>query len=380
MSEAEMLRTSNVPYALTLALLIACRGDPVRPDTHAIGAGPSLAKTGGTAVATMLDVGTLGGSASSALSVSATGEVGGWSSRPGCSSAPFIWASASGMVELPALPGWRGTGVGAVYAVEGNIAVGNGVIDDVYMPAARWERNPVDGTWTAYDMGTLGGDHAFLLDIAVSVEATIAVGWSWDAAARARAIVWAGSGEIAELPVAADVVNSFAYGVNTTGTVVGAVQAGSIRAAVWTRSGVAWNPPTMLPTLSGYADHRARAINATGDIVGYAENSKGTRAVRWVLVNGSYQIRDDIGTLGGPGSIAYDINDRGQVVGESKTSARASHGFIWEPGKGIRDLGVFSGYTESIARSINNAQPAQIAGHSHKSDGSKRAVRWQLLQ
>jgi probable HAF family extracellular repeat protein len=69
----------------------------------------------------------------------------------------------------------------------------------------------------------------------------------------------------------------------------------------------------------------------------------------------------DLGTLGGSKSFAYDINARGQIVGESETSENGgevgippTHAFFWADDK-ITDLGTLPGGRNSYAYSINQA-------------------------
>jgi probable HAF family extracellular repeat protein len=75
-----------------------------------------------------------------------------------------------------------------------------------------------------------------------------------------------------------------------------------------------------------------------------------------------------LGTLGGPDSAAYFVNERGQIAGESLTNSipNATTGFptqdpfLWEKGKMI-DLGTLGG-TNGYPLSINNR--GQIVGQS----------------
>jgi probable HAF family extracellular repeat protein len=60
----------------------------------------------------------------------------------------------------------------------------------------------------------------------------------------------------------------------------------------------------------------------------------------------------DIGTLGGPQSTAYAINDVGQIVGWAQTSSDATHAFLYSRGMMI-DLGAYN--IDTVAEAVNNA-------------------------
>jgi probable HAF family extracellular repeat protein len=76
---------------------------------------------------------------------------------------------------------------------------------------------------------------------------------------------------------------------------------------------------------------------------------------------GAYAITD-LGTLGGTYSIAYGVNNRGQVTGWSYTAGGASHAFLWQPGaSAMTDLGLLGG-TASAAYAIS--QGGSVVGYS----------------
>jgi probable HAF family extracellular repeat protein len=64
----------------------------------------------------------------------------------------------------------------------------------------------------------------------------------------------------------------------------------------------------------------------------------------------------DIGTLGGPRSVANGINKAGKVVGQSTTASGEEHAFSWKAGV-LSDLGTH-GREFSFATAVNN--PGQI--------------------
>ncbi|UCG50115.1 MAG: right-handed parallel beta-helix repeat-containing protein, partial [Phycisphaerales bacterium] len=122
----------------------------------------------------------------------------------------------------------------------------------------------------------------------------------------------------------------------------------------------------------GYSE--AHGINEAGQIVGVSRTSAGHKhAFIWDAANGM----SDLGTLGGSESVAYGLNGLGQVVGSSGTSAGRLHAFLWESGM-MTDLGTLGGGLASEARAINDA--GQVVGESRtdKSDYSwQRAFVWQ---
>ncbi|MCC6441843.1 MAG: hypothetical protein IT210_00135 [Armatimonadetes bacterium] len=70
---------------------------------------------------------------------------------------------------------------------------------------------------------------------------------------------------------------------------------------------------------------RAYAINNTGQSVGATPVGEKQHAVMWH----QGQLKD-LGTLGGAESIAYNINDAGQIVGAAQTATGSWHAFLWE--------------------------------------------------
>src|SRR5436309_2816065 len=82
----------------------------------------------------------------------------------------------------------------------------------------------------------------------------------------------------------------------------------------------------------------------------------------------------DLGTLGGPVSIAYGINDVGQIVGTSATASGTSHAFLWSNGT-MADLGSLGSAGPSDGRGINNR--GQLVGGTVDAKISQSdALRW----
>jgi probable HAF family extracellular repeat protein len=114
-------------------------------------------------------------------------------------------------------------------------------------------------------------------------------------------------------------------------------------------------------------------VNNNGQVVGETNDAAfNFRAFLWQ--DGRMR---DLGTLGGPEARSLGINDRGQIVGQSETGevGRSNVGFLWDNGT-MRDLGTLTpGQGFSTANAVNDA--GQIVGTSALGTGEFRAVMWE---
>lgn len=83
-------------------------------------------------------------------------------------------------------------------------------------------------------------------------------------------------------------------------------------------------------------------------------------------------LRVDLGTLGGTETFAMNMNDRGQVVGCSRTGAGALHAFVWDASRGMVDLGIDA--ANSCASDVNDG--GQVVGYALDESG---APTWAFL-
>ena len=174
--------------------------------------------------------------------------------------------------------------------------------------------------------------------------------------------------------------SSAAFWINVKGWISGNSENGEtdplisglpeVRAVVWKDGEI-----SDLGTLGG-SQSFAQAINNRGQITGLATNGTSdpysffylflhnlfkngtqTRGFLWDEDEGM----QDIGTLGGPDAFPSLINQRGQVAGFSYTSSIPDpniglpphHPFIWEKGKGMKDLGSFGGVQTASVNGLN---------------------------
>ena len=151
-----------------------------------------------------------------------------------------------------------------------------------------------------------------------------------------HAFLWA-HGKKHDLGTLPNYKNSTVHCINAAGQIVGT--ASSDIPVLWQDGKV-----RKLPTPDGVGE--AHWINAAGDIVG-----QGPGACIWR--HGRRHSLGELDELGRPGSVAYCINDRAEVVGYGFTHRDTTHAFLYRGGK-MRDLGTLPTRTDSYAKSINN--------------------------
>jgi probable HAF family extracellular repeat protein len=133
---------------------------------------------------------------------------------------------------------------------------------------------------------------------------------------------------------------------------------------------------TVLNPLSGDTATTACAVNDSGQAVGSSDVFGSTipgHAVLWPSGSGT---PIDLGTLGGAGAGAADINAAGLVVGSAYTASGGQHAFLnpttANGTAGVMiDLGTSPGFSISGASGINNA--GQVVGTEQDASGVKHA-------
>ena len=105
------------------------------------------------------------------------------------------------------------------------------------------------------------------------------------------------------------------------------------------------------------------SINNDGQIVGfsYEFTSSGRQDGAFIYQNGQI---NNLGTLGGRESFAYDINEKGQIIGWATNADEVRRPFIYQDGK-MTEIGGLSNLGE--ATSINNL--SDIVGTFYQPDG-----------
>ena len=287
-------------------------------------------------------LGTLGGAASTARGINASGQAAGWALDPSQTPKAFVH-DGSGITTPGSLPGAAESFAAAINdsgQVAGTSYVGG------KSRATRWSGG------NAVDIGTLGGEESSAS--AINDAGQIA-GGSTTAVGQGHAYRY-GPGGWVDIGREFGGAWSAAFGINESGQVAGYGEAspGVFRGFLWDEQrGI-----TRLGTLGGASSY-AMGINAAGWVIGHSSTAAGY--MHAFLFRGGIMV--DLGALGGGASYGYGINDAGDVVGYSWGAAGGRRAFLYSNGM-MLDLNDFlppgSSWELLEAYAINDA--GQIVG------------------
>ena len=138
---------------------------------------------------------------------------------------------------------------------------------------------------------------------------------------------------------------------------------------------VRWDGNTLqiqdLGFLSGYFLTKPWSAAANGAACVGGAYSPHNRAFRWTESGGM----QDLGTLGGQQSDAWDVSADGTVVvGRAQDSSNQWRAFIWREGIGMQALPTPSGWSASVAYAL--AADGTIVGTALDASGQWHATRW----
>jgi probable HAF family extracellular repeat protein len=262
------------------------------------------------------DLGTLGGDDSAAFGINASGQVVGQAnSSAGALDQAFLWTQSTGMIGLGTLGGASSAAnaINASGQVAGQADLANG-----FTHAFLWSQSG-----GLHDLGTLpGGQQSGASAINTSGEIA---GWA-NVGSTDHAITWTQSGGMVDLGISAT-CGSTAFGVNDSGTIVGWYN--NSNGCTFTSHGFLWTHNGGLKdlgVLSGGQYSFAYGINSSGQVVGTGQS--GTSAVvalLWPADGAVHDLNKLISTKTRSVVAANAINDAGQIVVDATAKDGTGH-------------------------------------------------------
>ena len=167
--------------------------------------------------------------------------------------------------------------------------------------------------------------------------------------------------------------STFPWDLTNSGMLVGQWNVGGA-AFAWTSAG----GMNVLSGLEGPNDIPIGA-NDKGQVVGWYKRLQTDTYMRAFLwENGTIS---DLGTLGGNSSVAFAINNAGQVVGRSDIDNKVQrgtvfHAFTWTAAEGMKDLGTVTSRQWAQAMALN--ETGWVVGQTWLQSGASRATLWRL--
>jgi probable HAF family extracellular repeat protein len=266
-----------------------------------------------------------GGTYSPSYGVSDGGHAAGVSTS-GFDTRAYLWTGGA-PTDLGTLGGSWSEGLGI--SANGQAVVGTSSVGGGRQRAFRWMQG--------LGMQDLGAFHpqGSSAATAANADGSVVVGWAHDANADERAFRWTASGLLNLGTLGGS--SSMALGVSADGSrIVGQARtaAGSTHPFLWTATS------GMVDLGPGLVFGSANAISPDGSVVVGRGVDGGEYAFRWTEGGGIVPLEP---LAGGTGAEAYDVSSFGRHIVGSIFVGGEPRAFLWTPDAGMRDLNLLFG-------------------------------------